>query len=99
MIIQINAMVWNCRGAGKRCFGRFLKDLRWSYGFAILTLLEPRLSGVRADKVAKKFGFDGEFMVDSDGFAEGFWVFWDSTVEVRCSTCRKTSCPHKSFKC
>ena len=53
MIVPINAMVWNCRGAGKRCFGRFLKDLRRSYGFAILVLLEPRLSGVRADKLVK----------------------------------------------
>ena len=59
MVGLINVMVWNCRGAGKRNFGAFLKDLRRSYGFSLLVLLEPKLSGLRADRVVKRFGFKG----------------------------------------
>lgn len=51
--IQINAITWNCRHAPKRSFGAFIKDLHGIYDFAILILLEPCLSGARADKVAK----------------------------------------------
>lgn len=80
MTVQINIVIWNCRGAAKRGFGSFIKDLRNSYKFSMLVLLEPKLSGTKADKVAKSFGFDGEFIIDSDGFVGGVWVFWDSSV-------------------
>ena len=85
---NINTLVWNSRGAGKRNFSSFMKDLRGRYGFSILVLLEIRLSGCRANKVAKKFCFDGSFRVDADGFAGGIWVFWDSSlwnVSILCS--------------
>ena len=47
---SINLVVWNCRGVGKRNFEAFVNDLRKSYGFSLLVLLEPKLSGVRADR-------------------------------------------------
>ena len=80
MAVHINTVIWNCRGAAKRGFAGLIKDLRKSYSFSILVLLEPKLSGIKADKVSKKFGFDVEYIVDSDGFAGGVWVFWDSSV-------------------
>ena len=78
MNTQVNMVVWNCRGAGKKGFGSFIKDISKLYGFYILVLLETRHSGTRADKVASKLGFDSLFRVDADGFAGGIWIFWDS---------------------
>ena len=72
---KINVMIWNYRGAGKQNFGAFLIDLRQSYGFYILVLFEPRLSGLRTDKIGRNFGFDGIFRVDYEGFAKGIWIF------------------------
>ena len=77
---HINVVIWNCRGAGKRGLVAFLRDLRNSYRFSILVLLEPRISGVRAEKVMLQFGFDGRLKVDSDGFIGGIWVFWDTSI-------------------
>ena len=64
MVVPLNAMIWNCRGVAKKNFGTFLKDLRRSYSFSLLVLLEPKLSRVKADEVVKKFGFNGIFQVD-----------------------------------
>ena len=80
MAVHINTVILNCRGAAKQGFVDLIKDFRKSYSFSILVLLVPKLSGIKADKVAKKFGFDGEYRVDSDGFAGSVWVFWDSSV-------------------
>lgn len=48
--------------------------------FSILVLLETHVSGGKVDKITNKFGFDGMFCVDPDGFVGGVWVFWDFNV-------------------
>ena len=40
-----------------------------------MVLLEPKLSGVRASNVVKRFGFDGVYRVDPNGYASRIWVF------------------------
>ena len=77
MMQSVNILVWNCRGVAKRGFGSFIKDLRHKHEFSILVLLKTRVSGGKANKIDKKFGFDGMFRVDPDGFVGGAWVFWD----------------------
>ena len=59
MTVFINVIVWNFRGAGKKGFRFLIKDTRNSYGFLVLVLLEPRLSGSRVDCIVKKLGLLG----------------------------------------
>ena len=79
-MMKVNMLVWNCRGTGKQHFARSVNDLPHKHHFSILVLLETRVSGVKADKIASKFGFDGAFRVHPNGFAGGIWVFWDKNI-------------------
>ncbi|KAK4277819.1 hypothetical protein QN277_015755 [Acacia crassicarpa] len=69
---------WNCRGAGNRSFPLKTKDIVNKYYVNILCLLEPRISGVRADKVCRKLGFSHWMRVEATGFFGGIWVLWNS---------------------
>ncbi|KAJ1441395.1 Ribonuclease H-like superfamily [Sesbania bispinosa] len=49
------------------------------------TLLEPRVSGKRADSIIRKCGFQFNYRVDASGFSGGIWILWNDTnsrVEV-----------------
>lgn len=46
----------------------------------ILVLLEPRISGDKADEVCKKLNFDEWARVESVGCNGGLWLFWRVSV-------------------
>lgn len=69
-------LVWNCRGAGDHHFPSLIRDCSKIYRLSFFAILEPRISGIRADKVIDKFGFSGAVRVDAVGFAGGIWCFW-----------------------
>lgn len=54
MVSMINIMSWNCRGAGARHFSRLIRELKANYKINILIIVEPRISGKKADRIINK---------------------------------------------
>lgn len=62
---------WNCRGAGNESFRCFFKKYRLDHNPCMAVILEPKISGIKANEVIKaiglefshrvKAGFKGEF--------------------------------------
>ncbi|XP_031124290.1 uncharacterized protein LOC116027001 [Ipomoea triloba] len=50
-------IVWNCQGACGRDFHRVLKNMILTHKPAILSLVEPKVSGSHADAICKRLGF------------------------------------------
>ena len=71
---------WNCRGAGSQAFPIMIHDIVKKFKVDILCLLEPRISGTRADKVIRKLGFSNWIRVEACGFAGGIWLLWDVSL-------------------
>ena len=46
----------------------------------LLFVLEPRISGQKANNVVKRIKLDGCFRQDSMGFLGGIWMLWDTNV-------------------
>ncbi|KAK4260483.1 hypothetical protein QN277_003587 [Acacia crassicarpa] len=69
---------WNCRGADRRSFPLTIKDIVNKYCINILCLLEPCISGDRADKVCRRLCFSHWIRVEASGFSGGIWVLWDN---------------------
>lgn len=46
------------------------------YNLDFMAILEPRISGKRADEVVNKCGVDGIAQVEATGFSRGIWCLW-----------------------
>ena len=55
-------------------FLRTIKDLLKINNSMILGLLEPRISGVQADKRCNSLGFESWIRVEALGFSGGIWL-------------------------
>ena len=51
----------------------------------MVILMEPRISGVKADEFIKKSGFACSHRVEVEGFFGGIWLLWRSSIEVEVS--------------
>lgn len=74
-----NILSWNCRGAGARSFPCLIQDLKRSHNVQMLIIIEPRISGVKADKIITKLGYDYNYRVEAEGFSGGIWLLWDKS--------------------
>jgi hypothetical protein len=75
----MNYFIWNCRGAGGKFFPNIVRDCAKMYSIDFLAILEPRISGQRADSVIDKLGFDSKAKVDAIGYSGGIWCLWKSS--------------------
>ena len=75
---------WNCRGAGSSEFRAVINDLKKTHNFQIMAIVEPRVSGARADRIIDQMKFDSSFRVEAQGMSGGLWVLWNgSNVHVK----------------
>lgn len=73
---MMNMLVWYGIGAGNRRFPTLIRDYAKIYNLSFLAILEPRISGVRADYVISKLGFDGVICSYAIGFSGGLCCLW-----------------------
>ncbi|XP_039010567.1 uncharacterized protein LOC120139409 [Hibiscus syriacus] len=48
----------------------------------MVAILEPRISGDKADRVISKIGFSNSYRVETRGFSGGIWLLWDDSLSV-----------------
>ena len=81
--LVMNIIVWNCRGALKPNFQRYVSELVRNHNLAILVVMETRVGGDRAREITDRLPFDGAIHAETIGYAGGIWVLWNSDrVEV-----------------
>lgn len=69
----MSCLIWNCRGVGGRNFPTTIKVYVRMYHLDFVALLEPHISGPRADSVIRKIGLIEGVCVEAQGFAGGLW--------------------------
>ena len=67
-------MFWNVKGATLLVFYRFFGSLIKNYKPVMVVLLEPGISGYKADDFIKRISFDKSPRVEATGFSEGIWI-------------------------
>lgn len=73
-------LLWNCRGAGSADFLRHMKDLVRSQKPSIMVVVEPKISGTRAQRVIRQLGFSNFHISDPIGYAGGIWICWEQDI-------------------
>ena len=76
-------IVWNCQGAGSNQFRRMVKSLVDMHRPRMLVLLEPRISGIKAERVIKYLRFERSHRVEAEGYSGGIWILWNGDWQVR----------------
>ncbi|RYR59514.1 hypothetical protein Ahy_A05g025407 [Arachis hypogaea] len=82
LLVIMNVIYWNCRGASSKFFHSLIRDLRKEYSANFTILLEPQISGSRGVRIRNNIGFDSSFIVEANGRSGGIWCLWDSGTLV-----------------
>ena len=75
-------VTWNCQGASKIRLPATFKSIYVSNKVDLFVLVEPRVSGCRADRIIKKLGFPRSHRIEATGFSGGIWVLWKDFQSV-----------------
>ncbi|KAL8166463.1 LOW QUALITY PROTEIN: hypothetical protein V2J09_007962 [Rumex salicifolius] len=78
----MNVLSWNVRGANKVGFIKNFKYLTHHYSADLLLVLEPKISGNKAEEVCDelKKKFPNVDRIEAQGFKGGLWLLWDEVV-------------------
>lgn len=76
----MNCMSWNNRGLGNPATVRELRKIVKQEGPALLFVMETKIRGKRVENLQNLLGFNGCFVVDSDGLSGGIGLFWNHEV-------------------
>lgn len=70
--------MWNCRGALKPSFQKYVRELVHSHNPSILVVMETRIGGERAKEITDRLPFDGVYHTETIGCSGGLWMLWNS---------------------
>ncbi|KAE8680042.1 hypothetical protein F3Y22_tig00111392pilonHSYRG00178 [Hibiscus syriacus] len=73
-------------GVGSPKFRRHLREHCRESRPDLVALLETRISGINADKVIQRLGFQNSFRVEAHGFSGGIWILWKDGLDVEILT-------------
>lgn len=72
-------LYWNCRRGGNTEFKDILCDNAKIHKIDLLFILEPKISGVRANEAIKDLGLTHSSKADAVGFSRGIWALWNES--------------------
>lgn len=67
----MNLLIWNCRGALSPTFSTNVSELVRVHSPTIMIVIEIKISGDRAKRIADRFPLDGVIFANSFGFSGG----------------------------
>ncbi|KAH1131349.1 hypothetical protein J1N35_002727 [Gossypium stocksii] len=78
----ISIFSWNCQGCANEKFPRSFREYIREHKPNIVSLLEPRVSGRKADEVIAKIGLQYSHRVEARGFSGRIWLSWNSSLNL-----------------
>ena len=75
--VQMNILMWNCKGALNPDFKRRIFEMTVNHRPSIMVITETRVGGDRAEDIISGLPFDGFITTDTIGYASGLWVLWN----------------------
>ena len=76
----MNILLWNFRVALNGDFKRRLLEMVMNHFSSIMIITKTRMGGDKAAKIIEGLPFDGFFITETIGYAEGLWLLWKRKV-------------------
>ncbi|KAK9111682.1 hypothetical protein Scep_019201 [Stephania cephalantha] len=74
-------LVWNCKGVAGNSFLKHLKSIFSIHQIKIMVLMETRTSGLQAETIIKKIGFNRSHRIEAMG-SSGIWILWKDGITI-----------------
>lgn len=74
MTSNLSILSWNCQGCANGKFPRIFREYSIEHKLDIVSLIEPKISRNKADKIIAKLGFQHSHRVEAQGFSGGIWI-------------------------
>lgn len=78
IILIMNMIIWNCRGANNPNFCNNFSDVIFRHCPAIMIISETKLCGIKAQQIIDRLPLDGAIVANSFGQSSRLWLLWDS---------------------
>lgn len=78
LLFLMSLILWKSRGAGGKSFFRHAKDLIRVHQPTCFVIVEPRIYGNRARRIARRLMFSNFHIADPVGYAGGICICWDN---------------------
>lgn len=65
--------------SGARSFPSLICELKAKYCIHVFIIVEPRVSGGRAEKIISRISFSKNYRVEAEGYSGGIWILWEET--------------------
>lgn len=72
----MSLLFWNLCGIGNNETAGHLKYLIKQHKVNFLGVVEPKISGRKAEQTCKRLGFDGCHRIEASGMRGGIWLLW-----------------------
>ncbi|GMJ01786.1 hypothetical protein HRI_003847800 [Hibiscus trionum] len=79
---MVKIIIWNVQGALGADFNRYFRLFVHLHKPDIFAVIEPRISGAKADSFIRRSGFQASYRVEASGFSGGIWVLWNHSLSV-----------------
>lgn len=80
MKAKLSVFVWNFQGCASRKFSHIFREYNEEHKSDIISLLEPKVSGNKADEIIAKFELQHSHRVKAKGYLSGIWIGWKDSV-------------------
>ena len=81
--ISKSILFWNVQGATSKKFRRAFATLQNNYKRGIIVILEPRISGCKANDFIMKNGFARSRRIQANRFSGGIWIIWQESFVIK----------------
>ncbi|KAF7825274.1 ribonuclease H [Senna tora] len=80
----LNVVKLNSKGASRKFLNAF-KEMKRMYKPDMVCLFETRCSGIKAEAIIKKLGFNNYAINDARGYAGDIWALWNQDIDATCT--------------
>ena len=82
LIVTMNILIWNSRGALKPALQTYVHELTRRHDPAIFVVMETKLDGSKAKEITDRLPFDGAIHTETIGFTGRMWLLWNEDQVV-----------------
>lgn len=82
ILLMFKFFIWKYKGVASESFYRIFSQYKKVHQPFVVLIIEPQVSGIKADAMTRSIGFMFSHRIESMGFKGGIWMIWNSNISL-----------------